>query len=932
MASVFNSDLFPPVMDTAMPGFDKTKPCKIYFDLGGYNQRDKINHVQLIVNYQRNKKSALNKKIYKNNIKFADLKQGRTVNEYYIELSPSDMEDSKFLINTVYLAQLRFSSIEKPESGGEAGWLAANESKFSEWSTVCILRPISTPSLTFNAFDTETANSNVYITTPTLELLGKLIFADKEETDILYSYRIKLYDEQGTLLDDSEDRYVSSYSNVNEINYTIKANFEQGKQYSVQVNAVTQSNFTIVKKYTVYGAENVLSGIKGYIKAFPIEESGMVEVQVQQNPFPQTTSSSSVMGCETKTVEETPETETDAAFFGTVTIIRSSSKNNFKYWEDVYTTQVNAAEGVNLRWLDRTVESGVWYKYAIQPRNQEGVRGLALITKEPVIVNYEDIYLLDKERALKIKFNPSISSFKRNLFEQKIDTLGSKYPFIVRNGVVEYHSFPIQGTISFLMDDINGFFTPEELYQDANALYQEYQTQHNISKYNDIITEKMFRDKVIDFLYNNEVKMFKSATEGNYLVKLMNISFTPNQTLGRYIYDFSCEAYEVAECNNDNLDYYGIQPHSLSMINSIIDEYTKYGQLSDNYINGQNLLSTIAAKYSDLAQSETHRVRTQNLSYLRIQFTSEPYVVTVGTVDGQTVILPKKINMTGVTYLRGYVIRINNASIFVGENGYYELSGSNVDVTDFSIYNDTSADIDYVANLVVEEDPDLIIKRLFYYKKLCQLAGYFESGDSLYRKIEEAHFYNSAAFYTKLNTINGFRIECEPNAVFTVKYRDINNIVTEDTFTIGSTGILTLWDDNVGVIENIIFNGIQLKELTTVGEESVPDGYYYDSGISILVDVDTNTLKENYVYQLSGYALEIVEDFGNSVVGVTNNEVDTDTPTGNYALRLVPETGSYATVIKKGDSLYPIDITSGVIGSELGIILDYECETVKGVR
>ena len=38
----------------------------------------------------------------------------------------------------------------------------------------------------------------------------------------------------------------------------------------------------------------------------------------------------------------------------------------------------------------------------------------------------------------------------------------------------------------------------------------------------------------------------------------MNISLTPQTTLGRMIYSFSAEAYEVAECSLDNFINYGI--------------------------------------------------------------------------------------------------------------------------------------------------------------------------------------------------------------------------------------------------------------------------------------------------------------------------------------------------------------------------------------
>ena len=52
----------------------------------------------------------------------------------------------------------------------------------------------------------------------------------------------------------------------------------------------------------------------------------------------------------------------------------------------------------------------------------------------------------------------------------------------------------------------------EDLYGNSANLYEEYNFNNNISLYNDIIQEKDFREKVIEFLYNNDVKLYKSAT------------------------------------------------------------------------------------------------------------------------------------------------------------------------------------------------------------------------------------------------------------------------------------------------------------------------------------------------------------------------------------------------------------------------------------
>ena len=62
----------------------------------------------------------------------------------------------------------------------------------------------------------------------------------------------------------------------------------------------------------------------------------------------------------------------------------------------------------------------------------------------------------------------------------------------------------------------------------------------------------------MDYLYDNTVKLFRSTTEGNILIKLMNISFQPMNELGRMLYSFSASAVEIADFNIDNCKKYNI--------------------------------------------------------------------------------------------------------------------------------------------------------------------------------------------------------------------------------------------------------------------------------------------------------------------------------------------------------------------------------------
>ena len=68
----------------------------------------------------------------------------------------------------------------------------------------------------------------------------------------------------------------------------------------------------------------------------------------------------------------------------------------------------------------------------------------------------------------------------------------------------------------------------------------------------------MFKLKVLDWLTNGKAKLFRSPAEGNYIVRLMNTSFSPTDSLGRMLHSFSSTAYEIAKFSMENLEYYGL--------------------------------------------------------------------------------------------------------------------------------------------------------------------------------------------------------------------------------------------------------------------------------------------------------------------------------------------------------------------------------------
>jgi hypothetical protein len=110
----------------------------------------------------------------------------------------------------------------------------------------------------------------------------------------------------------------------------------------------------------------------------------------------------------------------------------------------------------------------------------------------------------------------------------------------------------------------------------------------------DFVGEKSYRDKVNEFLHDGQVKLFRSMQEGNFLVRLMDISFTPNQQLGRLIGSFQATAYQIADLTIENYFKYNILDNIIyNESQNIINNEIVFGQ-EDNCKD----LNVIKEKYN----------------------------------------------------------------------------------------------------------------------------------------------------------------------------------------------------------------------------------------------------------------------------------------------------------------------------------------------
>ena len=842
-----NINLYPPVLDVYMPAFlvgssDIQKNiCRVYFSISLYNSLNDIKNAQVTVANQNTNLSVLDKSKYPCEIMLTDIKTDLTRvsdDKYYIEIKTSDIEEG-FQINQYYKVQIRFTaagaanvSLNTPQAIDS--WLAANLSNFSEWSTVCLVRGISVPSLSVSGFDIS-ADTTLW-SLNNVDVVGRLTYADSAETDTLKSYQIKLYDINNQLLSDSGVIYSNAYSNINEFNYTFEYAFNEGESYYFTFEYETANMYTESNTYEFMVVQEGADILNANLTATLDNINGCIILNVKSK-------------------------DDDDSFVGNITIRRASSESNFTIWEDVHTESFEENSKLDYTWYDYTIKSGIYYKYIAQRRSSVGNRGIAIHAEgEPFMILFDDMYLTGGDGQLNIRFDPSVNSFKRTVSESRTDTIGSKYPYIKRNGYVEYRQFPIGGTITHLMDPSYLITSREEIFRDSLNNYTEFNKDKNvrIDDFNDWTYEREFREKVMDFLYANKVRLFRSTTEGNILVKIMDINFTPNSTLGRRIYSFTATAYEVDAATIKNYDKYGISP--LGTYDTLLQFASDYvGQYNEVIPANTEALSLIQKKYEKYAK-ENYKIAIQNLDFLRLEFESDPYLIKEGEDGPYAVDDLGSVKGDPDSAILGYLAYVNNKPIIINPEGIYELKGENVEITSLSFPVDTQVNLEYHVNLQQTEDTSKVFQTSSFYRRVGQRWGAFKPNDSIYQNIWNRYFEKYSNYQQMMLSLDGVKIEAEPGTVVFVKESADTDF---ERHVIGPTHTLAI-DAEDSAIEGLYFAGIHLEPATAAEQEreTLPNNKYIETNIVLDKYVsNTSQLIKNGVYTLADDYLEVIDQF-----------------------------------------------------------------------
>ena len=600
--------LYPPILANTQPVIDiATKSLEIKYNLAPITSIDDFTYIEVFVAQQSNGRSIINSTtgtltFHKYNI-----------SNNTISINPSSFYDGDWVAGNLYKVQLR---------------LVTEDDQVSEWSTVMIIKTITAPSLDIKAEDVNLSDEQVVSSlTPTFQGICAINSIDKE---IEERYQFKVYKinidtgARTSIVESGWQNHILGQNDIWHINTVLTIHDSYTVYYEIYTNngynASQQYNF-IVNTPT---AENIISfNIQAIQNVTNARVDLMLSATEQMNPV----TSNYVI---TRTSDKSNFLEFEDI--------------KFLNYIDQSIPQTNSI----LIFSDYTVESGVVYKYGFQRISTSDSKRSAMVMSNTVSVDFEYSYLYRDGIQLRLALNYNVSSFKHTVLRSKQDTLGSKYPFVLQNGNAYYAEFPISGLISYqdnYSEDLSGwkhgswsnntliidnpnspypasldtsstffinkvndgvYYKGEKIIDkskfsihkgqtvggnlaDEEQVYQQEDPNVDFSINNDlsdnnIFIERKFREKVEEFLNEFNYKLYKSPTEGNIVIVLMNVSLKPIESLGRMLYEFSATAYEILDQSLESLDTYGIISigEVKNLAELIEDDPLSFGQLIIN--------------------------------------------------------------------------------------------------------------------------------------------------------------------------------------------------------------------------------------------------------------------------------------------------------------------------------------------------------------
>ena len=883
MATVVNT-LFPPICSTFMNAFPNTTDAVVYFSLSPFNSSTDIKHVHISVVNQLNNENAIAAK-HPSGVLFSDLKYDTKAGMYYVKIPVVDIDGNVFNINQFYKIQLRFDSCDWNSIDGNdipndekkvTNYLLNYQQYFSEWSSVCLIRPILEPSIYIKTFEIykEAAGDKVpSYNKGIIPIVGSMVFGDNSniETETMQSFQIKILSENGReVLQTYPTIYTGDNLNPNVINYKIdlqKLDTTDSSVFKLEITGTTRNQYTCVKTYD-FQISNFLEEEKfnPILTVNMDNENGIAKLHVSN--------------------------KSDEVLFGTIYIKRSSSLDDFKTVETIYASKIAGKLDIDIE--DNTVSSLVWYQYSAQFENSAGAF-TPVKNSQVFLPDFYDAIISRGDRQYNIKYNYTVSSMKPVVNRAKIDTLGGRYPKFAENAILNYKQFSIKGLISAEADAYQKFLEKKKVYSGNLAnYYSVYKENHGIKELarndfsnwikttsqdypqgpimgdtnhrflttteNDWMWEREFREEMVKWLNDGEPKLYRSMPEGSMVVMLTDINLTPMQGRSRQGWDFTATVYEIAEANSlELLDSLGIY-ETVKLPEATqgggggtVDpepeyvEVVKAGQLFQYTVTDKNdirnmLLQELQKKYgkkdTDEELWDAGNVLSDKkpdelyLKNVKIFFHNKPNLYWTDNNGGINWIYDNKYNPitdSGKQISLGYSFNMvtsaseGETTIFVNDRGYYQIP-NDLDVKSLS-FNKPGDVVTIEYTMVYKEKNNItntVAGNTVSRTVIGQFEGIFQPNQYLGEKIRSKYnFVKTGDYSERMQFWKGICLDTVPYSLCEIQYV---NGESKQIYEVGYTGVLHMLKDFA--VKDIRFLGRRMSRQDFARQRFLEDWEY----------------------------------------------------------------------------------------------------------
>ena len=534
-----------------------------------------------------------------------------TIDYYYkLQLRFDSCTDSSDLSSAVYLTKNRvyfseWSSVCLLKAIPHIDCFLKNFDDREAWGTEFSNEAVQTPQYTPGS----------------INITGYLSFSDGTSSEgdstktttnhgeYLKSFEIQTYNDQGELIDSIDPQFTAYLAEKNDFSYLLDVHsYPTDKIYKLRLIFITNNNYTFIKDYhfSIINYQSDFSPTWNFktksIFAYGAETE---EVVTEEDGIIEFTVNCGVMKP------------------GYLYIRRESRLDNWASSELIKCQGFleGQSNAVVCSVKDDTVASLVGYRYSVQYQTLNNAWTTLRYSQE-IYPNFHNILIKRGNKQLAIRYNAQISSMTPVKTRVKIDTLGGKYPKFAENANLNYKQFTISGLIS-AESDFNRTFLNElatkyegdlirydnnmggkymirndTVVEEEDGTYGTYNkwimnpdtytkqgvrdlkigrkkvdsenvynpsavSPHDIYPLENWWWERIFREKVVEWLNDGEPKLWRSMTEGNMVVMFDGISLTPNAQLGRRTWNFSATVYEVEDGYNLNtlssLGIYNVQ-------------------------------------------------------------------------------------------------------------------------------------------------------------------------------------------------------------------------------------------------------------------------------------------------------------------------------------------------------------------------------------